>query len=139
MQNARGLTHAAVGEAGIERRRLQLFPGLQAVAEVEGIESAGDPHLLHGGLLHRDAPAAAPAQRSKPHWAALLRGLARPINGKPRIRLVRCAAAAALDDVRSGLQRLGVQLPLRSPVPGEVVPAVALPLRQAPGGRLRAL
>ena len=127
------------GEAGIERRRLQLFTRLQAVAEIEGIESTGYPHLLHGGLLDRDAPAAAPAQRAKPHRAALLCCLPRPVDGKPRIRLVRCAAAAALDDVRSGLQRLGVKLPLRSPVAGEIVPAVALPVRQAPGGRLRAL
>src|ERR1700733_6025115 len=139
MENARGFTHALIGEAGIEWRRLQLLAGLQTIAEIEGIEPSCDAHLLHGGLLYRDAPTAAPTQRAKPHRPALLCRLSRPVDGKPRVRLVRCAAAAALDDVLSGFERLGVELPLCSPVAGEVMPAVALPLRQIPGSRLRAL
>ena len=39
----------------------------------------------------------------------------------------------------SRLQRLGVELPLRTPMAGQVVPAVAIPLRQSPGSRLSAL
>src|SRR6202011_4594248 len=112
VQYARGSTHASVGKPGIEGRRLQLFAGFQAVAKVKGIEAAGNTHLLPRRLLHSDAPAAAPAQRSEPDWSVFFCGLIRAVDRKPRVRLVRGAAAAALDDVRSSLQRFGMQLPL---------------------------
>ena len=45
---------------------------MQHVAEVEGIEAAGDAHLVELVLLDGDAPGAAPGQRAKPDFAVLL-------------------------------------------------------------------
>src|ERR1700722_9081016 len=116
MENARGFTHALAGEAGIERRRLQLLAGLQTIAEIEGIEPSCDAHLLHGGLLYRDAPTAAPTQRAKPPRPSRLCRWPRPVDAKPRLPLVRCSAAPVFADVLPVFERLGVELPLCSPV-----------------------
>ena len=133
MQQPRSAAQPMRRVPAIENRRLQLLSRLQDVAEVEGIEAAGDAHRIQLVLLDRDAPRPAPSQRAKPHLAMVLVRLA-ALNRKPWIGLVARGAAPALDHPRSRMHRLLGQRPLPGPAPGQVVQRVvrrpAAPMRR---------
>ena len=43
------------------------FAGFERPREVEGVETAGDPHLSIRSLFDGDAPVAAPGKRTEPY------------------------------------------------------------------------
>ena len=109
--------------ARVKGRRLQGFAGRQRIAEIEGIETARDAHLLVRGLFDGQPPVPAPADGAEPHPAALFVG-APFVDGEPWIGLVRGVAAAALDHLHTGVDRFLVDLPLARPAAGQVGEAV---------------
>ena len=87
MQQARCSAKAVGRVPAVKNRRLQLLSRVQDVAEVEGIEAAGDAHRVQLILLDCDAPRPAPSQRAKPNLAVVFVGGA-CLNRKPGIGLV---------------------------------------------------
>ncbi len=67
VKQARGAAQAVIGVAAVEDRRLEVFAGLEYVAEVEGIEAAGHADRVELSPLHRDAPRTAtrPMRRTR--------------------------------------------------------------------------
>ena len=133
MQQARGAAEAMGRIAAVKNRRLERLAGFEHVAEVEGIEAAGDAHRVQLVLLDGDAPGAAPCQRAEPDFAVILVGGFAGLDRKPRIGLMAGGSAAAFDDARAGMQRLLVQGPLARPAAGQIVQRV-VGGRQGPGG-----
>ena len=124
MEDARGLAHAAAGEAAIEGRGGQRLAGREAIAEVEGIVTASDTNLMEGALLHGDAPASAPAQLAEVDRAVLFVGCVRTFKGEPWVGLMAGRAAAAFDDLAADVERRRLQLPFARPAAGEPMRAV---------------
>src|ERR1035437_6558721 len=97
VKQTRGAAEPVRGVATIEDRRFESRAGLEDVAEVEGIEAAGDADCVKLIALDGDAPGAAPREGAEPPLAMIFTRFAR-LQRKPWVRLVASGAATALDD-----------------------------------------
>ena len=77
VEQARGAAQAVRRVAAVEDGRFERLAGMEDVAEVEGIEAAGDADGVELVLFDGDAPGAAPGQRAKPDFAVVLVGARR--------------------------------------------------------------
>ncbi len=133
MQQARGLAEAVGRVAAVEDGCLERLAGVQHVAEVEGIEAAGDADGVELILLDGDAPGATPCERAEPDFAVIFVGVS-GLDGEPWIGLMAGRSSAALEHALTGMQSLLGERPLAGPAAGEVVERVVRG-RQGPGGR----
>ncbi len=138
MQQARSRAETLARIAAIKGGRVERLAGRERVGEVEGVEPAGDAHLLVGRLLHSDAPVAAPAQRAEPDAAVLLAGIP-GVDGKPRVDVVAGVSLAAFQHLHALVDGLVVDLRFGGPAAGQIGQLISFTGRQVPGGRLRAL
>src|SRR5580658_5357989 len=133
MQQTRGSAQAVIGIAAIKYGRFEMFTGFEFIAEVEGIETAGDADGVQLSMFNGDAPGAGPRQRAKPDFAVLFAGRHRSRgeratiagNRKPRIGLMACGSAAAFDDARAAENWFLIQRPLAGPTACQIAEGVA--------------
>ncbi len=132
MEKPRSTTDTVIRVASIEVWCLQMLSWGQAVAEVEAVWTTCHAYLLELVLLDAHLPGPTPPQCSEPDVAAVLIVRAISVDRKPRIILITCRSATALENDLSGLNRLLVQIPLTCPSTSEVTQAVVRSARQIP-------
>src|SRR5579863_782254 len=96
MKDTRCAAESVIGIAAIENRRFEFFAGLELVAEIEGIEAAGDAHRIELRFFDGEAPRAGPSERAEPDFAVFFSGGERAVgflavvarDGEPRVRLM---------------------------------------------------
>src|SRR5205085_9435146 len=100
------------------------------------------PYLLVRRLLHRELPRTAPAQCPEPDFSVLLIGvraiLLGSIDREPRIGLMACGAAPALQHFHARVDFFLDELRLSRPSPVQIAQTVAVAARYIPGPGLRA-
>src|SRR5580698_8928009 len=96
VEKARGAAEAVIGVAAVEDGSFEFFAGIEFVAEIEWVESAGDTDGIELRFFDGEAPGAGPGERAKPDFAMFFAGGERavgflavvPRDGEPWIGLM---------------------------------------------------
>src|ERR1035438_3183934 len=136
MHQTRCASNALTGKTGKELRRLNPFAFLEAIPKIEGVQPAGDVHLLKRILLDADLPRSTPRQRAEvgiPLFL-ILRDVA--IDDEERDVLRAGSSAPALQHDLASTNGLVLNTPFSSPTARqEVQPAAACSIVKAASDR----
>jgi hypothetical protein len=111
----------------------EFFAGIEFVAEIEGIEAAGDTYGFELRFFDGEAPGAGPCQRAEPDFAMFFASREGPIrfltvvsrNREPWVGLMSGRAATAFDDALTALNWFLIERPFGAPAAGEIAQRVA--------------